>query len=178
MSSPSDLMVSVCPVISAGSVFFVFWMTGFAPRRSKLGAGGTGSIVGAVVVVLAVSGVMAFAGLSTDETDELQAVVAAAYTGECVTSDSAEARVRDELAAAGFAEWKILSRAASDDCVAAGLDPSTDTVILVPVDHSDVTSAMGGAAKKLMSRCMDERHGSEFVSSVLGARPCRSSRSD
>lgn len=130
----------------------------------------TVGLFAAVAVVVGATSVTAVALLAGDPEPDaavVQAAVDPLFTGPCKTADNAIGEVRDQLDTIGYASWTIESRAAANECVAPGIDVSTQTVILVPVDRPEVGAAMEGAAEELMTRCLGERAAIEFVSSVL-----------
>lgn len=79
----------------------------------------------------------------------------------------AGAEVNRRLEAEGYAGWTIESRAASTDCVTAGVIESTKTVVLLPVDGPEVTAAMHEVGAELMDRCLDEAEAKRFLSQIL-----------
>lgn len=129
-----------------------------------------GMVIGiAAFVVLAATSVSAVALLSgeQDSLSEVGGVISEVFTGECVTSSVATDQISSRMSAAGYTDWTIDTRAHADECVAAGLNGASSTVVLVPVDHPDVTAAMGQVRQELMDRCMNEEEASGFIGNVL-----------
>ncbi len=125
------------------------------------------AIAGVVAVLLGAGVATAVANLSDNGADQVDALLAEMFTGECITSLDADASVSASLAEAGLTQWTVTSRGDGEDCVVAGYVPESESIVLVPVDHPEVTAALHAAADELMASCMDEGAAREFVSSVL-----------
>ena len=146
-------------------------MGNHAVRRSRLRqALGLALVIGAVAMIGATTaGAVIHFGADQDPDPGVQAIVDGEFDGSCVTSSDAVRDLNGSLASAGFDEWQVRSRADDVDCVAGGLDGSTSTIFLFPVQRPDVTDAVHGAQADLMSNCLGKNEAIAFVSSVLEA---------
>jgi hypothetical protein len=121
----------------------------------------------AVVAATAVGAIGQIAERSESGDPGVQAIIDSVFDGSCVTSDVAVTDLNESLSAGGYSTWQVTSRADGSDCVAGGLDPRSETVILFPVQSPSVTDAMHGVQADLMSRCLDKDQAIQFISSVL-----------
>jgi hypothetical protein len=126
-------------------------------------------MIAASIAVIGATTAGAVLHFTSDDSPDpgVQAILDSEFTGPCVTSDAAESDLAERLLAGGYTAWKVESDAQRGDCVAGGLDASSSTVILFPVQSPGVTDAMHGVQADLMSRCLNKDQAIQYLSSVL-----------
>ena len=127
------------------------------------------TLLAAGVVALLGAGSATAVGLLSNSApeEEVQSTIASVFTGDCVTASRAADEVIAALERDGQSGWTVESRASESDCVTAGALSSSRTVVLLPVDHPDVASAMQVAGDELMRSCFAPDEARSLVSGVL-----------
>jgi len=137
------------------------------PARRRWAA----AVVLAAAIVMIATGATAYV-LTKDSPvpDALQSAINTAFAGQrCVQADEATSLIQDRLSGLGLSEWTVEARpgATGTRCVIAGLDPTHEVVVLLPVEAPDVVDAMRTAGDRLMSECLSEDEARAFVGSLL-----------
>lgn len=140
-------------------------LRGRALRRSLL-------LVAAIAVALPLA---ALAGIlpGSDEVPpppELEARVMGLFSEDaCVGPQAAAEQISDILADLGYADWSVKfgTGAADAECVAAGLDGQTRTVILVMALPPDVRDGLAAVREQLYSECRTKDEATALIEAVL-----------
>ena len=136
----------------------------------------TWQILGGVsVAALVVGGVAAAASAGAFSGDaeaagDVQSVIDRVFSdGECTDGATASQEIADGLAELGHEGWQIVTRPGADStaCVAAGLLPDDQTVVLVPVAGPEVASTLSAVGDELMARCLNLDDAEALVTSTL-----------
>ena len=142
-----------------------------ATHRPRSGRRRVAAVAIAAAFVMIATGATAYV-LTKDSPvpDALQSAINTAFARQrCVQADEATSLIQDRLSRLGLSEWTVEARpgATGTRCVIAALDPTHESVVLLPVEAPDVVDAMQAARDRLMSECLSEDEARAFVGSLL-----------
>lgn len=129
-------------------------------------------LVAAVLVVLPVA---VIAGIipGSDEVPpppELESRVSAVFSEDtCTSPEYASAQIKAILVELGYSEWSVKfgTGAADTDCVGAGLDGQTRSVMLVMALPPEVRKGLDAVREQLYAECRSEEEARALVAAVI-----------